>query len=242
MFLMVYVTLVVGLIGVFSQVYTLQAARMYANQNAIAKAMLAWHTTAEAFVTKSVSLTSYSGAQGCDLTTTITPGVVNACRNQAGQDIFVNLQTAPTGFANCTAAATNCWVSRDSYSGSGTYTFFSIAYRSGTPAQSYVLTYVPPPTAADALGNRLVSLPGSGATAARSIGITIDSLFRQLSKTNLDIMAYGTIVTQSGVQYLRSGVGTANGTNTAVLWPLPARTFQDGTVGILTAMLPCPNC
>ena len=46
MYLLVFVTLVISLIGLYGQVLSLQAARLAAGQSAIAQAMIRWHSIA----------------------------------------------------------------------------------------------------------------------------------------------------------------------------------------------------
>jgi len=82
------VTLLVGLIGIYTQVLGLQTARMFSHQSGLAKEMLTWHAAAVSMAA-SIIRTNYTGptgyaaiaTTGCSLTYTPPPPMtaVNRC-------------------------------------------------------------------------------------------------------------------------------------------------------------------
>ena len=45
MYLLVFITLVVGLIGIYAETLSIQTARLYSNQTTVSNTLLAWHST-----------------------------------------------------------------------------------------------------------------------------------------------------------------------------------------------------
>lgn len=50
MYLLVFVTLMLSIIGLYAEVYTLQAARIFAGQKAVGEVMILWHNAASKYV------------------------------------------------------------------------------------------------------------------------------------------------------------------------------------------------
>jgi hypothetical protein len=99
MYLLVFVTLMISIIGLFTQVFALQTARLAAHQSGIGSAMLQWHAAA---VSMAVSIIktgplaippSYPGtvaATGCSLTYKLPDGISSFPR--CPSPIFVSPQ------------------------------------------------------------------------------------------------------------------------------------------------------
>jgi hypothetical protein len=111
MFLLVFATLITGLIGIYAEVMSLQAARMAANQNGIAQAMLTWHAAAVSMAVSIIKTNPAAypgapgtgpGAVGCSLTYTSPSASITTCpspqfmSNQMG-GVSVSGPSAPTG-------------------------------------------------------------------------------------------------------------------------------------------------
>ncbi len=123
MYLFVFIFLLLSILGLYTQIYTLQVAKMLAKQTAIAQTMLKWHGGAVKFA-KDINVTV--STQGCMLS--------------SGGQI--------TGIPACSQgqlAATNHDYLHSGYSGS--YVWNSVAYvPAGAAGQRYVLTVAVPPS------------------------------------------------------------------------------------------------
>lgn len=249
MFLMVYVTLVIGLIGVFSQVYTLQAARMYANQNAVANTMLAWHTVATAYAEKTIHSADIT-ASGCDLThTSVRLPASNPCTNNpsgTAAQIFVG-NSKPTSIANyCNGSSvtSNCWVDQSSFSGAQNFNYYSIVYQSS--GNYYLVTFVPPPPT-DQFGNKNLCLPGvfSGTTCnggSIQVGIGFDAFEGQLKKLSIKSTNYG-FVNAAATALVSGATVTSGGSAASLQYPLPTTArVPANSIGIVTQISPCSGC
>jgi hypothetical protein len=118
MYLFVFVFLLMGILGLYTEVFSLQSAHQFAQQAGIAQTMLLWHNAAVAYAkTNKGSLAGLtvpcyvsSGAPVCSLT-----------------PVFSVSANLPNGY-------------------NAAYTFPSVVFSSA--AQYYLLTYVAPPSAA----------------------------------------------------------------------------------------------
>lgn len=80
MYLLVFITLMVSIIGLYTQVLGLQASRMAAEQNAFGSAMMQWQTAAISMAasiikTNAAAYTNILKQQGCSLTFNLPQGV-----------------------------------------------------------------------------------------------------------------------------------------------------------------------
>jgi len=109
MYLLVFTTLMIGIIGLYTQVLGLQTARLASNQKAIGSTMLQWHTAA---VSMAVSIlktntiypalvalpaTYATGGPGCSLTFSLPPGVAGIA--QCPSPVYVKSPEVPAGQA-----------------------------------------------------------------------------------------------------------------------------------------------
>ena len=124
MYLLVFSFLIIAMLGVYTQVFALQTARMFASESGVAQIMLLWQAGAVTLgETNKVNYDGHIGnAAGCSLSSLVAnPG---AC--PGGQ---VNLASGvmPAGY-------------------NFTYTWSTVAYQPGGAGTAiYVITWAPPP-------------------------------------------------------------------------------------------------
>lgn len=228
MYLLVFITLVVALIGTYTQVFAVQTARLYANQTTAADAFLTWHSVAVAEAR--YGGIAAPGAAGCSLTNTPPAGSGIPICTSGGNNATVDGGN-PGGITPC-PAATNCWTNLPPGYAKNPYTFYSIYYQPAGGG-SYVITFVPPP--ATGVGNPapgFIALP-DGALNSPQIGVTMGNLFSQLKMSNLPPFAYGTI---NGGQLVTPTI--SNGIATAAPYALPTLltgAAYDGSIGIISS-------
>lgn len=80
MYLLVFTTLMIGIIGLYTQVLALQTARLAAHQSAVGSAMLQWHSAAVSMAASIIRTNpaAYNAVKlnGCSLTYVMEPGTV----------------------------------------------------------------------------------------------------------------------------------------------------------------------
>ncbi len=245
MYLLVFTTLVISLIGLYAQTLTVQAARFAAGQTTVAQAMLAWHATAlaEAKYGTYVSfpLGPYTPVpSGCSLVNSFftVDGGSNCPGNSAVTiSIASVLPTNPTGggavnLPDCASTLPNtnappCFTALPpGYKGGNggstqPYTFYSMYYQPVGSTQNYVITFVPPPNPAQVGGTpALINLPGtvnSSFVPQAKMGITMSDLYNQLRNSDTPTMSYGIVK-----NHLVTTPGLFNGTTTAsASYPIP---------------------
>ncbi|MDD5587243.1 MAG: hypothetical protein PHY92_09900 [Alphaproteobacteria bacterium] len=120
MYLLVFVFLMLSIIGLYIQVYSLQLSKMLANQKAIGQTMLVWHGGALAFARDNRGSlgTQSTDAKGCLLTEGISLGGVSSCGSLLETTATAYL---PGGYQSA-------------------YQWYSIAYAPDGTGQQYVLT------------------------------------------------------------------------------------------------------
>lgn len=198
MYLLVSVTLIVAVIGIYSQALSVQTARFYSHQTNLADTMLTWNATA-------VALATYAGitpaATGCDLTAN---GILaSPCQYNTANVMIDTVNSNSNPPTTCVRAPVTglitppCWTGLPTGYKKGIYQFYSIFYITAN-AQKYVLTFVPPPTisaANPAPGN--IMLPSSAAANAIQIGLTMSDFLVQMKNNGVLPLFYG-ITTQVG--------------------------------------------
>jgi len=246
--MVVFVTLMVALIGVYSQIYTKQSAKGVEQQSGVASAMIAWHSTAVDLASKFVKASSFS-TTGCTLTSFVSspstpvPASLPLCTGNKNPT-YVGMTTTPI----CTGSVGPPCVTKlpEGYL-SSPYTFYSIAFNT-SGGKSYVLTYVPPPpTGSYGLG--LLCLPGKLTGTACPAGhsqfsFTFNSLYKQITKSPLlSPMTYGT-VTSAGVLSTRTMNSLYESTTPQSLQyevPNDISIVPEGTIGIITEITRCSS-
>jgi hypothetical protein len=168
MYLFAFVLLLVGILGIYTEVFAVQATRMYNSQTAYAEAMLTWHNAAANLaLSNSTTLANAGiGAAGCSL----TPETQNPCPN----GIVVAQTNLPNGY-NFYNMPWNSYV----YQPNGT----------GSASPLYVITWAPPPA-----GNNQ-SLPIT--TPPISVSIN-DLYRQMTNDANLPLISYGQVMSVNG--------------------------------------------
>ena len=212
MYLLTFVTIIVGIIGIYGQVLAVQTARIAAQQTGLAGAMLSWHAAAVAVAANIIdtpgAYTAVAQA-GCSLSynapagfTACPPGygesagtvtfsgyALNIVYNrQSNNLVCVPLQPVClyNSGANCGACTTQYDVAD--------YQFYSILYKDSGTGGDYVVTFVPPPvTSVSNPAPGFITMAGGNVT-----GFSLADLTQQLRQANTSAYAYGT-VTSSGV-------------------------------------------
>jgi len=260
MYLLVFVTIVISLIGVYAQILTVQTARLASGQATIAQAMLTWHATAIAEARYGVYANGpyIPDAFGCSLTVNFTPVNDSNCQGNNGPIHSIPIVTRTNQFASlpdCTTTAPvntpPCWTGlppgyRGGFGGAANpYTFFSMYY-SPAAGQRYVITFVPAPAlSATNPAPGLVKLPGdlpgnvSKFASQQVIGITMAELLKQLHNAHMPPFAYGVIQNKKLTTVAISPNG--NGSNpTSFSFNIPTDgcpakcTVPDGSIAIIS--------
>jgi hypothetical protein len=209
MFLVVFVTLVISVIGLFTQVVALQSAQIYNAQSGLSQLMEIWHGVA-------VNMNFYTPATNAGLTSgcrlTYLGNIystVPVCTATGGGLMYVST-TPATGYVPLPSGYNT------------TFSFLSVAYQTPAPVLSYVVTYVNP-AAADASG--FLILPQEG---GKSIGYKAADLIRQLKRDTSNIV-YGT-VTSPGILT----VAPNNTVQKTLTYPIPA-SVPTGSIALVSA-------
>ena len=254
--MLVFVTLVVALLGTYAQIYTKQAARMFAQQSGVAQNMMSWNATAISLVNSLVTGTVANiPSTGCMLTdrtgiTASAPTGLPDCMYGA-QAVFVG-KANTYGVNACSKSQTApCWTDLPPGYQKAAYPFYSIAWSSvSVPTQYYVLTFVPPPVTSgqDLPGLDLLCLPGvvsGGSTTCpgtqRQLAITFSEFSRQLhNDAHASPMYYGAvnsshILTTPTVTFGNAAVPVA------LTYPVPT-IVPTGSIGIISQVTVCSSC
>jgi hypothetical protein len=201
MYLLVIVTLVIGMLSVYAQVLSLQAARLAAAQTGLARTMVDWHYAAVSMGAKIVDTQGLFpvGAAACSLTygpPTALPNGVALCpvpAGAAGQGTTSGTVTDAANNPNFITASEQVHLP-PGYN-KGRYQFYSVLYRDTNSNQPYVVTFVNKPQISAANpAPGLISLPTvTGGSAQTSY--TVGDLVHQLNVAGLPRYLYGTVDT-----------------------------------------------
>jgi hypothetical protein len=196
MYLLVIVTLVIGLISIYAQVLSLQAARYAANLTGMANTMVQWHGAA---VSMGAAIIKTPGA---------FPSTSTPCSLTVSNPNSLPLCPSPTGAGNGTVTNSSGTYNQISLSekvhlppsyNTQIYQFYSVLYWDtvGTSPsnQPYVMTYVLPPTLS--ISNPApgyLSLPALPPSAGYLTSLSTTDLLHQFSVLRFPDYAYGTVV------------------------------------------------
>jgi hypothetical protein len=262
MYLLVFVTLVISVIGLYTQTFALQTARIMSRQTGFANAMLTWHGTALAVAHYSVDATpgppagttpNYNKAAGCSLSAIGGTNLPPPCLTAGNKPATVGLAAPPAGMQNCDSEVPisfvpPCWRTLPLDYASTIYPFFSIAYQWPAPKQNYVITFVPPPllVTPSCPINNFVCLPGTTAPPISQVqlGITLSDLYNQLRHTSTPTLAYGTVTNGFVVT---AGVSNVGPTLSTLQFPVPTTgalgsEVPEGSLAIISTPDPCTGC
>ena len=189
MFLITFVTLIISIIGLYAQVLSLQASKIYKAQNGLMQTMVDWHnsalTLAKNYTPSTVPCiipSDYMQTMQATLSNQPYPITTSTCANVAPP--VTTLVLTPTG---ATPTLPPGYMTKY-------FSFYSIVFQSGSI--KYLLTYAYYTDAANAPSGNLY-LPANG-TAGASVGYSLNSLEQQFARAATVGTLYGK-VTGSGI-------------------------------------------
>ena len=222
MYLLVITTLVIGLIGIYAQVLSVQAARFAASQNGLAVAMMTWHAAAVSMAASIVDGGQFPAASvPCSLTITYP---LAFCPSPTGSgDAFGTVTGAgpaytPNKIMNFNTGAYEPVHLPGGYNAS-LYQFNSVLYLEPASNQPYVITFVPQP-----IPSAANPAPGYLLLNGTMTSFSISDLSHQLQVSGLPTASYGTVeggsVNTSDFQFaLPAGTGIVDGAVAIVTSP-----------------------
>lgn len=181
MFLIVFVTLMISIIGLYAQIFSVQANKLYNSQVGLMQTMVTWHGAATNLARANAASIP---AAGCSLTA--GAGLVSACT--FGTLSGANLSLLPPNY------------------NIGSFSFYSIAFQSGSIP--YVITFVHDTNSAgntDPTKNLL--LPTRLGT---EVGYSLNNLMRQFDRAAPTYLTYGTVTASGTLTVLTKTTGIAN--------------------------------
>jgi hypothetical protein len=236
MYLLVFSTLVIALIGLYAQVITAQTARFAGQQTAIAQQMLLWHTVAVSQA-KNTGITAI--ATGCSLTLGVTTPAL--CTGSTGASVYVStfMPTTANSWGGSPYFGTTCsgspitppcWTNLPGGYQTNTYSFNSVYFKA-TNNINYVITYVVPP-----IINAANPAPGFVVTANGSmLGLTMADLYSQFQKAGFPVISYGTVTT-GGANPVLTTPAISNGLATgSPQYNIPPSINTVGTLAIISS-------
>jgi hypothetical protein len=252
MYLLAIVTLVIGLLGVYAQVLSLQAARFAASQNGLALTMMMWHDAAVSMGASIVDTGQFPpGSAPCSLTwydtaapmlpwATIPDLCLSPIDLALGGSVNVSGKGTVTGML---FGASNIYNTKLKPAPGGVepvhlppgyntsvYQFYSVLYRDASD-QPFIVTFVQPPVIkASNPAPGLLALPPTG----HLIGLGMSDLLHQLHVSGLPSFAYGTVTNGATTSTLiASDFQYAMPQNTATGVPKPI--LDNGSAAIISS-------
>ena len=244
MYLLVFVTLVIGLVGIYAQVLSLQAARIASSINALGTNMVEWHLAAISMggsILQTNLPASIPVTVPCSLTFT-APAGVTACIPPVGSG-----DASGTVTVGATSGLNNIVIGNPPITVPvhlpadykiAQVQFYSILYKDASSNQYYVVTYVPPAhISANNPAPGFLSLP----TSSNYISYTSSDLQHQLSISHIPDYAYGTAASNGTNEFLVSPAyekgevyaTSTGGVKTVIQYNLPA-VVPTGSVAIVS--------
>lgn len=230
MYLLVFVTLVIGLLGVYGQILTVQTARVAAGQIGFAQTIQDWHAGAVSMAASVLKGGYAPDNNGCSLT---SGGPVGDCVNAAvcGGSGVVASSAGAIGKITIDNTACDEEIHLPKGYKAEYYQFESILYLSASGGR-YVLTWVPPPIVA--AGNPApgyVALP-SASNKRYQTSMTmadISQQFRNIAKSAP--YTYGIVKNST----LKVGSIKTDETNVLVLDYGVPNYVPEGSIGIISS-------
>ena len=210
MYLLAIVTLIVGILSIYAQVLSLQAARIAANQTGFAQTMMEWHGAAVSMASKIISTNQYAGPCSLTFNSALTP-----CNAPTGSGSANG--TVTDGGNNLNYIASGELVHLPTGYNAVSYQFYSVLYEDATTSQPYVVTYVGLPTASYGAGGGGFIKLASGYTTSVSLG----DLMHQFQVADIPTYLYGT-VNASGVLQTIAYLHNAAGNGVSAVYTIPA--------------------
>jgi len=231
MYLLTFSFLVIGMIGIYTQVYALEVARLYQNQTSIGQAMIGWHEAAVSLAENVVKPAAFV-PEGCSLTLNLFP-TPSYC--SIGSSITWSTEAQPPGVVVSPLvtymSGSGTYPSNLFFSNYNTnpYTWYSVAFSNGSGGD-YVITYA-----------------GSGSdgfawTALSSLGITESDLYQQVKQTGIPLTGFGYVYSAGGNKTLvtPATLPLPSG-DSAYTYQVPG-TVPAGAFGIISAISACNGC
>jgi len=214
MYLLTFITLLIGLIGIYAQVIALQTARMVAQQTGIAMTLIQWHSAAVSMARSVISVNASNiPSAGCSLTVALPPipGIV-VCPSPVTAGTLTG-GTVTSGVVPPYTVGTytlnkvmynaaQVTVSMPSGYDTNDYQFYSILYPMSGTYQVMTLVPAPIPSSTNPTPGYLAAIP-SGIL----LGTTLAGLTQQLSNTSLPNYTYGPISVSGTTATLMAGGG-----------------------------------
>lgn len=210
MYLLVFVMLVIGLIGLYGQILSLQAARITAGMTGLANSMITWHTAAVSMGAKVAQTAGITVP--CSLTyslpsvaaSQLASGSVGKCNAPTGSGDSFGTVTQTSAGGGLNTLGTNGGASNGPVHLPADYNFnnqfYSILYQAAN-GQYYVITFVPPPViSVSNPAPGFISLPPNN----NLLSFSLTDLQHQLSLTSLPDYSYGEIKTAGLTSTLES--------------------------------------
>jgi hypothetical protein len=220
MFLIVFITLMVSVIGLYAQILSLQTAKIDAAQSAMAQTMITWHAAAVDYV--HANITTF---------TALAPALPLACQLTSTSLLYTMSACVP-GY---TLATVTPAVLPSVYN-AAFFPFLTAVFNSNSTI--YVVTYITAPSAASGGVAGNLQLPADpnlslSATPSVTVGYTINDVMRQFANISANYLAYGTVTTAGT---LTIG-GRSNGAVAAgITFPVPPASIMPvGAVAIISA-------
>lgn len=231
MYLLVFVTFIIGLLSIYGQILSVQAARLAAAQTSLASAMSIWHSAAVSMAASILDTNPPGLVIPCSLTYTTPPSLATRCAAPTGSGSTTGTVTDAANTLNQIynvkkSAAESVHLPAD-YN-AAQYQFYSILYRDANNLP-FVISFVPPSTLSTTNpAPGFVFLPPNG----RMTSFTLNDLKRQLKVSGFQPYNYGTIQ--------NTGLGTASTLLSAS--PMPSGTTTPLTVQYsIPASVPLAN-
>jgi hypothetical protein len=238
--LLVFAILIIGLIGIYAQALSLQAARLAAQQSGLATTMLTWHAAAVSMAASIIDTNPPGLVLPCSLAIMPPPPPsfgLPSCAAPTGDanGTVTNAGYAPSQIFNTRTGQSEPVHLPANYDASK-YQFYSVLYRDpNTNNQPYVVTFVSPPVIS--LQNPapgLIVLPPVGIMTGFGLG----DLTHQLQVSGVPGYSYGTVNNIGGVSTLVTG-GTKYTVGTAYVpgfqYTLPSNIFTNGEVAVISS-------
>jgi len=200
MYLLAIVTLIIGMLSIYAQVLSVQAARIAANQTGLAVTMETWHSAAVSMAANIIDNPPAGGiTYPCSLTITPPNGIAPCVPPNGTGDTYGTVTIGSPTYAlnnickaNCSTVPQNEPVHLPADYNKAMYQFYSVLYSDPSGGQPYVVTFVQAPViSASNPAPGFISLPPTGHMTSLS---TAD-LLRQLQVSGFPDFAYGTITT-----------------------------------------------
>lgn len=176
MYLFVFLFILLTVLGVFTQVFAMQTARLFADQKAGAEVMLTWHKVAHRLARDNAALgfgvVPPDGCRIVRLGAPAWPNLPNACAMGGANRWSLRVPT----HGSCAAAVNQptCILPPGF-----TLNFESLVFQEPGGARALITFVRPPATLTD---------------PTPPLGFTLDAIFQQLKRTDTNWMQLGTVV------------------------------------------------